>query len=69
MSGHRPFNELTMDFSPVRRERIDNRKAELRAAMTLSELRRAQQMTQQALGRAKDVDKPTVAKPECRTDV
>ena len=42
MSGHRPFNDLTKEFSPVRRERIDNRKAELSAAMALHELRRAQ---------------------------
>lgn len=65
MSGHRLFNELTKDFSPVRRERIENRKAELRAALAPSELRRAQQ----ALGGAKDVNKPAVAKLGCRTDV
>ena len=69
MSGHRPFNELTEDFSPVRRERIENRKAELRAAMALSELRRAQQMTQQALGKALNVNQPAVAKLERRADM
>ena len=38
MSGHRPFNDLSNDFSPVCRERIDNRKVELRAAMAQHEL-------------------------------
>lgn len=69
MSGHRPFNELTEDFSPVRRERIENRKAELRSAMALSELRHAQQMTQQALGKALNVNQPAVAKLERRADM
>ena len=69
MSGHRPFNDLTKDFSAVRRERIDNRKAELRAAMALHELRRAQEMTQQALGRTLDVNQPAVAKLERRADM
>ena len=42
MSGHRPFDDLTKAFSPVRRKRIDNSKAKLRTAMALHELRRAQ---------------------------
>ena len=69
MSGHRPFNELTKNLSRVRREHVDNRKAELRAAMALHELRRAQEMTQQALGRALNVNQPAVAKIERRTDM
>ena len=42
MSGHRPFSELTKDFTPERRRRIEAKKAELRAAMPLHELRQAQ---------------------------
>ncbi len=39
MSGHRPFNELTKDFAPERRQRIEAKKVELRTAMPLHELR------------------------------
>ena len=42
MSGHCPFSELTKDFTPERRRRIEAKKAELRAAMPLHELRQAQ---------------------------
>ena len=41
MSGHRPFSELTRNFTPERRRRIDAMKAELLAEMPLHELRRA----------------------------
>ena len=33
MSGRHLFGELTKDFTPERRARVDARKAELRAAM------------------------------------
>ena len=36
MSGHRPFNELTKDFTPERRQRIEAKKADLRAVMPRS---------------------------------
>ena len=42
MSGHRPFSELTKDFTPKRRQRIEAKKAELRAAMSLHGLRQKQ---------------------------
>lgn len=42
MSGHRPFSELTRNFTPERRRRIDDMKAELLAEMPFHELRRAQ---------------------------
>lgn len=35
MSGRRPFSELTKDFAAERRQRIEAKKAELRAAMPL----------------------------------
>lgn len=38
MSGRHLFGELTMDFTPERRARVDVRKMELRAAMPLHEL-------------------------------
>lgn len=41
MSGHRPFSELTRNFTPERRRRINDMKAELLAEMPLHESRRA----------------------------
>ena len=45
MSGRHPFNELTKDFTPERRRRIDDLKTELLAEMPLHELRRARALT------------------------
>ena len=39
MSGRHPFSELTSDFTPERRRRIDEMKRELLAEMPLHELR------------------------------
>jgi hypothetical protein len=39
MTGHRPFNELTKDFSPERRARVVARVSQLKAYMPLHELR------------------------------
>ena len=58
MSGRRPFSELTKDFTPERRRRIEAKKAELRAAMPLHELRQAQVMTQKVLGDTLVVNQP-----------
>ena len=38
MSGRHPFNELTKDFTPERRQRIEAMKSELLAEMPLHEL-------------------------------
>ena len=69
MSGRHAFDKLTRDFTPERRARVDARKAELRAAMTLRELRRARAMTQKAVGEALNVNQPAVAKLERRADM
>ena len=69
MSGRHAFNELTKDFTPERRGRIDGRKAELRAAMPLHELRAARAMTQKAVGKTLHVNQPAVAKLERRADM
>ena len=47
MSGHRPFNELTKDFAPERRRRIESMKAKLLADAPLNELCRAKAPAQQ----------------------
>lgn len=69
MSGRHAFNELTKDFTPERRGRIDGRKTELRAAMPLHELREARAMTQKAVGKTLHVNQPAVAKLERRADM
>ena len=69
MSGHRPFSELTRNFTPERRRRIDAMKAELLAEMPLHELRRARALSQRDLAEKLKVNQPAVAKMERRTDV
>jgi transcriptional regulator with XRE-family HTH domain len=69
MSGRHQFHDLTKDFTPERRARINSRKAELRAAMPLHELRQARAMTQKAVGDVLNVDQPAVAKLERRADM
>ena len=41
MSGHHPFSELTKNFTPERRQRVDAKKGELLAKIPLHELRLA----------------------------
>ncbi len=69
MSGRNAFGDLTKGFTPKRRARVEARKAELRAAMPLHELRQARAMTQKAVGEALKVNQPAVAKLERRTDM
>ncbi len=69
MSGRRPFTELTKNFSPERRGRIDEMKRELLAEMPLHELRRALELTQRDIARLLNVNQPAVSKIEQRSDV
>ena len=69
MAGHRPFSELTKNFSPERRKRIDEEKSRLLREMRLHELRRARELTQQDLAERLQVNQPAVAKMEQRADV
>lgn len=69
MSGRHPFQELTNDFAPDRRRRIDAIKRDILAQMPLHELRRARALTQQELAERLEVSQPAVAKMEQRADV
>ena len=69
MSGRHPFSELTKDFTPERRRRIDDMKRKLLAEMPLHELRRAREMTQRDLAKTLQVNQPAVSKLEQRADV
>ena len=69
MRGHHSHSGLTKGFSSDRREPIDARQKELRAAMPLHELRQARALTQKAVGEILNVNRPAVAKLERRTDM
>ena len=69
MSRRHSFEDLTKNFTPERRARVDAKKAELRAAMPLYELRQARSLTQKALGELLNVAQPAIAKMERRTDM
>ena len=69
MSGRHSFSELTKDFTPERRSRIDAMKAELLADMPLHELRRAKALSQRDLAERLKVNQPAIAKLERRADV
>ena len=69
MSGRHPFSELTGDFAPERRRRIEAIKSDLLAEMPLHELRRARTLTQRDLAETLKVNQPAVSKLEQRADV
>lgn len=69
MAGHRPFAELTKDWSPERRDRVKEEAETLLREMRLHELRRARDLTQQDLAKRLNVNQPAVAKLEQRADV
>jgi DNA-binding XRE family transcriptional regulator len=65
----RSFSELTKDFSPERRERIEQRKEQLRQEMTLAELRKAFSLTQDTLAKNLNVKQAEISKIENRADM
>ena len=69
MTGHRPFSDLTRDWSPARRKRVKDGTDQLLREMRLHELRRARELTQQDLAEKLNVKQPAVAKLEQRADV
>jgi predicted transcriptional regulator len=69
MTGHRPFSELTKDFTPERRARVAAKAAALRETMTLEELRKARSLSQEEMAGTLDVGQPAVARLEKRTDM
>lgn len=69
MSGRQPFSELTSDFTPERRRRINEIKRELRAVMPMHELRRARALTQREVAETLRVNQPAVSRLEQRADV
>ncbi|MGA1064105.1 MAG: helix-turn-helix domain-containing protein [Burkholderiaceae bacterium] len=68
MPAARSFSELTKDFSPQRRQRIEERKEQLRQDMTLAELRKAFSLTQDTLARNLNVKQAEISKIENRAE-
>jgi hypothetical protein len=63
MPGHRPFSDLTKNWSTERQARYEARKAELDAEYaTLEELRLALGLSQEELAARLDVQQPAVSK-------
>jgi predicted transcriptional regulator len=69
MTGHRPFGELTKNFTSARRARVAAEAAALREEMTLEELRKARSLSQEEVAASLTVGQPAVAKLEKRTDM
>jgi predicted XRE-type DNA-binding protein len=69
MTGHRPFRDLTRSFTPERRARVAAKAALLREAMTLEELRKAHEHSQEEIATVLSVGQPAVAKLEKRGDM
>ena len=69
MSGRLRFKELTKNFTPERRRRVDEIKRALIAEMPLHELRRARALTQRDMAKMLRVNQPAVSKLEQRADV
>jgi DNA-binding XRE family transcriptional regulator len=69
MTGHRPFSELTKNFTPARRARVAAKAAALSEEMSLHELRKARGLSQETVAETLSVGQPAVAKLERRGDM
>jgi len=69
MTGHRPFSDLTKGFTPERRARAAAKAAVLREEMTLEEIRKARDLSQDDVAAKLEVGQPAVAKLEKRMDM
>lgn len=66
MAGHRPFSELTKDWTPERKARL---RAEALREYSLSELRKAIGMAQATVAQSLGVTQSEVSKLERRPDL
>lgn len=69
MPAVRSFSELTKDFRPERRERIEQRKQQLRQDMSLAEPCKAFSLTQDTLAKNLNVKQAEISKIENRADM
>jgi DNA-binding transcriptional regulator YiaG len=69
MSGRNKFADLRDKLTPAQKKALASKVTELRAEMTLAELRQARHLTQQTLSGTLNVGQAAVAKMEKRTDM
>jgi len=69
MSGHRKWAEIRKSGGPASEARTDQYKRELRAAVSLAQLRRARALTQAQLATLLDMQQPAVSRLERQTDM
>ena len=69
MTGHRPFGDLTKDFTPERRARVAAKTAMLRETMTLEELRLSRSRSPEEVAAAMAAGQPAVGALEHRADM
>ena len=70
MSGHRPFSDLTKDWSPERLARSEPRKAALTAELVgLEQLREGLGISQEELANVMEVQQPAISKLVRRPDM
>ncbi|MBI3514089.1 MAG: XRE family transcriptional regulator [Proteobacteria bacterium] len=69
MTGRHKFAKLRAKMTPARRARNALEAAKLDVELSLEELRRSLNLSQQALADALEVEQPAVARMEKRTDM
>ncbi len=69
MAGHRPFSELTKNFSPQRKAEVEALTNRLLEEMTLRELREALHLQQEDLGELLGIKQAAVSRMERRNDI
>jgi len=69
MTGRKSLKALRAKMTPAQRENAARKAATLRDDMSLTELRQARQLTQEALGETLHVGQAAVAKLEKRADM
>ena len=65
MAGHRPFKELTKDWPPEWRQRIDEEKTIMLREMRQQELRRSREQTKQEVAEKLSVSEVGEDPPHC----
>jgi len=69
MSGHKPFSELTKDFSPKRKAEVEALTNKLREEITLQELREALSIQQEESGELLGIKQAAVSRIEGHSDI
>lgn len=69
MAGHRPFRELTKNWSPERLARVAAQKKKYEEEMVLEQVRQAMELTQVEVGKKLGLNQANVSRIEKRADL